>query len=50
MQFLGLFYALIIHRRIIPEQNTAADTCISRHAAVLLFPIKIHTAYCRAGK
>lgn len=50
MQFLGLFYALIIHRHIIPEQNTAADTCISRPAAVLL-SIKIHTALeRRAGK
>ena len=37
MQFLGLFYALIIHRRIIPEQNTAADTYISRLAAVFAF-------------
>lgn len=39
MQFLGLFYALIIHRRIIPEQNTAAKPADAGFAAVLLFPI-----------
>ena len=44
MQFLGLFYALIIHKRIIQEQNTAADTCISRPAAVLLFYQDSHGA------